>query len=192
VAGDDRTGKAALRQDLLDARSRLTAGELSRAAEQIAGHGDAAWSGLARVAAYRSFGSEPPTDLLLQRLFAAGVTVLVPVVRGDDLDWAAVNADTRWRTSSLGAAEPAGPWLGRSAVTTVDVVVVPALAVDRHGNRLGRGRGYYDRALVSVTAPVVAVVYDEEVLASVPAEPHDRRVDAVLTPSGLATLPRTR
>jgi 5-formyltetrahydrofolate cyclo-ligase len=69
-------------------------------------------------------------------------------------------------------------------VRDADVVLVPALAVDRDGHRLGRGRGYYDRALESVTAPVVAVVYDDDVIDDVPIEPHDRCVDGRLTPSG--------
>jgi 5-formyltetrahydrofolate cyclo-ligase len=67
------------------------------------------------------------------------------------------------------------------------IVVVPALSVDRRGNRLGRGRGYYDRALSDLAGSVVAVVYDDELIDEVPAEPHDRRVDAVLQPRGLTS-----
>jgi 5-formyltetrahydrofolate cyclo-ligase len=72
-------------------------------------------------------------------------------------------------------------------LAAASVVVVPALSVDRDGNRLGRGRGYYDRALSDIKAPVVAVVYDDELIDVVPAEPHDRRVDAVLRPRGLTS-----
>ena len=67
-----------------------------------------------------------------------------------------------------------------------DVVVVPALAVDRGGVRLGRGGGYYDRALrhVRPDARLVALVFDDELVDALPVEPHDRRVTAVVTPSG--------
>ena len=71
----------------------------------------------------------------------------------------------------------------------VELVVVPALAVDRRGNRLGRGAGFYDRALAgSRPATVVAVIYDDELLDTVPAEAHDVPVHAVLTPAGLTAF----
>ena len=89
-------------------------------------------------------------------------------------------------TGRFGLLEPAGPRLGPGALAAADVVVVPALAVDRRGARLGRGRGYYDRALAHARpgAVLVAVVFDDELVDALPAEPHDRRVSAVVTPSG--------
>jgi 5-formyltetrahydrofolate cyclo-ligase len=82
--------------------------------------------------------------------------------------------------------------LGRDAVATADVVLVPGLAVDRTAMRLGRGGGSYDRALgrVPVGTFVCTLLYDGEVLDEVPAEPHDRPVTAVVTPSGLTRLRR--
>ncbi|HEY4631940.1 MAG TPA: 5-formyltetrahydrofolate cyclo-ligase, partial [Blastococcus sp.] len=82
--------------------------------------------------------------------------------------------------------EPHGPRLGATAVGTADVVVLPALGISRDGVRLGRGGGYYDRALRHVRpgAVLVAVVFDDELLDHLPAEPHDQRVTAVVTPSG--------
>jgi 5-formyltetrahydrofolate cyclo-ligase len=71
------------------------------------------------------------------------------------------------------------------ALQQAEVVVVPALAADRTGVRLGRGRGYYDRALTRSVGRIVAVVYDDELMPALPSEPHDRRVDEVLQPSGL-------
>ena len=123
--------------------------------------------GLARVAAYSSFGTEPPTAALLDRLSAE---VLLPVLLPDrDLDWSA-----------------GGPPLGPGAVASCELVVVPALAVDRRGVRLGRGGGSYDRALARVPAGVltVALLHDGELVEELPAEPHDVPVQAVVTPSG--------
>jgi 5-formyltetrahydrofolate cyclo-ligase len=68
------------------------------------------------------------------------------------------------------------------------VVLVPALAVDRRGRRLGRGGGYYDRTLASLAGPAYAVVYDDEVVEEVPVEPHDVAVAGALTPSGLVVM----
>lgn len=74
-------------------------------------------------------------------------------------------------------------------LTEVDLLVMPALAIDRDGNRLGRGRGYFDRALQTIKAKkTVALVHDDELLARVPSEPHDARVDAVCTCGELIEL----
>jgi 5-formyltetrahydrofolate cyclo-ligase len=110
-------------------------------------------------------------------------------VRPDgELDWA--RYDGPLVAAGFGLLEPTGPRLGPEAVATADVVLVPALAVDRHGMRLGRGRGYYDRALgrVPVGTPVCALLHDGELLDAVPSEPHDRPVTAAVTPSGLTVF----
>ena len=129
------------------------------------------------VAAYSSFGSEPPTGPLLSALATAGVAVLLPVLLPDgDLDW-----------SQDGASQ------GREAIGRCPLVVVPALLVDRGGNRLGRGGGSYDRALTRAAgALTVAALYDEELVDRLPVEPHDVPVRAVLLPArGLVPLPLT-
>lgn len=141
------------------------------------------------VAAYAGVGTEPPTRPLLESI--AGVTrVVLPVVSGQDLSWGDLSS---WTQLSLSPTGLMGPALctdsAAEAAATADLVLLPALAVDRAGHRLGRGGGYYDRWLPD-PAPgrLIAVVYDGEVLDEVPHEPHDRRVDAALTPSGLVRL----
>jgi 5-formyltetrahydrofolate cyclo-ligase len=84
--------------------------------------------------------------------------------------------------------EPSGPRLGPAAVADAHLVVVPALAVDRTGTRLGRGGGSYDRALARVRAPSVALLYAGELVDALPAEPHDRRVSGVLVAGDSAHL----
>jgi 5-formyltetrahydrofolate cyclo-ligase len=136
-----------------------------------------------RLAAFAGVRGEPPTLPLLDALVAAGREILLPVLLEDmDLDWA-LYTDERSLTEGLrGMREPAGPRLGRDAVATADLVLAPALAVDRAGNRLGQGGGSYDRALARTSAPVLAVLFDGEITESVPADSHDRPVDGVLTP----------
>jgi 5-formyltetrahydrofolate cyclo-ligase len=121
---------------------------------------------------------------LLDALRAAGVRVLLPVVTGERLDWATYDGEGALAEGPLGLAEPSGHRLGSDALAAADVVLVPALAVDRSGHRLGRGRGYYDRALAAVSVPVIAVVFDDDVIDDVPVEAHDRDVDGWLSPSG--------
>jgi 5-formyltetrahydrofolate cyclo-ligase len=131
------------------------------------------------VAGYVGAGTELPTLPWLDALRARGVTVLLPLLRADSsLDWGAydgVLVDGR-----LGLREPL---VGGLSLSAADVVVVPGVAYDRLGNRLGRGGGSYDRALSSVTALVVGLALDDEVVESVPVESHDRRVDVVVTPT---------
>jgi 5-formyltetrahydrofolate cyclo-ligase len=140
------------------------------------------------VAAYVSFGTEPATPDLLDALLTRHVTVLLPVLRDDlDLDWAAYDGAARLAPGARGLRTPTGPRLGTGAIATAGLVLVPALAVDERGRRLGRGGGSYDRALARVPdgVPVVALLYDGEVLPDVPAEAHDRPVTAAATPAGL-------
>jgi 5-formyltetrahydrofolate cyclo-ligase len=138
------------------------------------------------VASYLSIGTEPATVDLVAALSSRGVRVLVPVLRADlDLDWAGYDPGAPLRPGAGGVPEPPGARLGPSAVADADVVLVPALAVDAHGARLGRGGGSYDRALARV-APgraVVALLYDGEVHPTVPSEPHDRPVTMAVTPT---------
>ena len=139
------------------------------------------------VACYLSVGAEPGTGPLLEALAAIGVRTIVPVLTpDDDLDWAAFAPGEPTVRGRRRTIEPMRPPLGMDAVRDADVVVVPALAVDRRGGRLGRGGGSFDRVLARVAAktPVLAVVHDDEVLDEVPTEPHDRAVSGALTPSG--------
>jgi 5-formyltetrahydrofolate cyclo-ligase len=140
------------------------------------------------VAAYASRPDEPGTGLLREALRTRGTRVLLPVVADDkNLDWAEDEGELVV-SPTLGLPEPTGPRLGHSALAEADVVIVPALAVDTFGTRLGQGRGYYDRALQGLGdgVLVLALVHDEEVLdptTPVPRDPHDVAVHGVVTPS---------
>ena len=135
------------------------------------------------VASYASFGAEPDTGPINAALLAAGVRVLLPVLHPDgDLGWAV--HDGTLLAAGRGLRQPPGADLGTGAVAGAQVVLVPALAVDRSGVRLGRGGGSYDRALPRATGLVVALLHDGELVDSLPAEPHDVRVGAVVTPAG--------
>ena len=140
------------------------------------------------VAAYLSVGTEPGTAALLSALAEREVEVLLPVLLGDgDLDWA--RAGDGVQPGPHGLLQPAGERLGVDAISRCSAVVVPALAVDRAGHRLGRGGGSYDRALPRTAAWVVALLHDGEAVTELPAESHDAPVHALLTPSrGLVRL----
>ncbi|OLR89954.1 5-formyltetrahydrofolate cyclo-ligase [Actinokineospora bangkokensis] len=144
------------------------------------------------LCAYVPIGSEPGSVQMLDEVAEAGVRVLLPIVSGrGPLDWGWYDGREYLRPGPYGLREPIGERLGEFALRIADVVLVPALAVDRAGNRLGRGAGYYDRSLAAISpdTPLVAVVRDPELFDVLPAEEHDVRMTAVLTPGrGLLRL----
>lgn len=186
------SAKALLRRELLAARRLLTGEDVERAAALLASRALELpeVAGARTVAAYVSVGSEPGTRALLDALRTRGVRVLLPVLLADnDLDWAAYEGADSLRKAGRGLLEPAGARFGTDAVLDADVVLLPGLAVDGRGMRLGRGGGSYDRVLARLTAAgahpaLIVLLYDDEVAARVPEEPHDRPVDAVVTPAG--------
>ncbi|MEV4444774.1 MULTISPECIES: 5-formyltetrahydrofolate cyclo-ligase [Streptomyces] len=186
-----------LRRGFLAVRSRLTPYDLRESAGALALRAlELPELAHARtVAAYVSVGSEPGTLALLDALHARGVRVLLPVLLADnDLDWGAYTGEGSLERVQHGGRmallEPAGERLGPEAVQDADAVLLPGLAVDRRGMRLGRGGGSYDRVLARLEhagadPALVVLLYDAEVVEHVPAEPHDRPVHAVVTPSGV-------
>ncbi|WP_206024868.1 5-formyltetrahydrofolate cyclo-ligase [Micromonospora zingiberis] len=193
--------KRAVRAGLLARRRAMTGTERRSAAARVQDELVALVRRLRpnRVAAYVPVGSEPGGAQLptaLATALPAGAQLLLPVLRDDlDLDWAVWAEGQPLVAAGRGIREPATPRLGLAAIATADLVVVPALAVDRRGVRLGRGGGSYDRTLARVPAavPTVVPLHDGELLDALPAEPHDRPVRAVVTPAGgllsLDTLP---
>jgi 5-formyltetrahydrofolate cyclo-ligase len=178
---DVAAAKTSIRREILGRRSRHTDADRARVAATLAKVFAAEFEARIRggvsplrvVALYLSFATEPGTGSLIQWLADQRVRALAPtLLPAADLGWMDV---------------PDGPPLGLDAITDAEVILVPALAVDLRGHRLGRGGGSYDRALTRVRPQqtVLAVVHDDEVLDAVPFEPHDRTVNGALTPSGV-------
>lgn len=163
--------KTELRARLLAARAGLAPDRIAEARAQVCAHVLDGFDMARRIAAFRPLRTEPGSLELLDAL-AARAAVLVPLLRADrDLDW------TPW---------PTGQPLGLDAIAGVDLVLAPALAVSRSGVRLGRGGGSYDRALARVrpNVPILALVYDDELVDELPYDDWDVRVTGAITPSG--------
>jgi 5-formyltetrahydrofolate cyclo-ligase len=141
------------------------------------------------VAAYAPLSTEPGFPDLADAVVAICGEVLLPVARASadniplPLRWASYRSGALVE-APYGLFEPAGPWLPPSTLESVRTVLLPALAVDRHGVRLGRGAGFYDRSLSlrNPSARLIAVVRDEELVDELPVEPHDVAMTHVLTP----------
>ena len=147
------------------------------------------------VAAYLSAGSEPGTLQLVAWLAANGVRVLLPVLShpiGGRLErpaWAPYEGPDRLWTGALSILEPTGQPLPSEQLPEAELVICPGLAANRLGDRLGRGGGWYDRALVhaSQSAPIWVLLNSDEVLNIIPVQQWDRRVDVIITPQQMIT-----
>lgn len=181
-------------------RNRLTRARAGQTAESHASEASALVNAVSKitvstVCAYLPFGTEPGTAALADALAAGGARVLLPVILPSPgpLDWAEYTGEADLVPSRLrGIREPGGKRLGTDAVGAAELILVPALAVDRRGVRLGRGAGHYDRSLVfaAAGATLLAVVRDEELVERLPGEPHDVRMSGALTPGrGVLELP---
>jgi 5-formyltetrahydrofolate cyclo-ligase len=182
-----RSRKMALRRQLLTSRNNINHPERDASAhslrDMVLSLPEIQMAGT--VAAYVSVGSEPGTRGLIFALWKRGTYVLLPLLRADnDLDWASYEGPDSLGPGPRGLLEPTEPPRGVPAITSADLVIVPALAVDRGGMRLGRGGGSYDRALARVgpAIPTIALIYDDELLDEVPAGPLDQPVRMVARP----------
>lgn len=149
------------------------------------------------VACYLSRPPEPDTGELVDALLAGGIRVLVPVLAAAPMrdnrllpSWAWYQGRDQLTVGTFGIPEPRADPLPADTLLEADLVLVSALAVGRDGSRLGMGSGWFDEALTHARpdACVVAVLFGEDVLPTVPVDVHDRRVDAIATEAGV-TLP---
>lgn len=182
------TTKSGLRHQALRRRAAVPAPVRAERDRAIAGHLRAIVAGGMVVCAYVPDDDEAGGSTLLDTLVGSGTQVLLPVAPADGpLEWAAYTGPAELVPGRFGIPVPSSPPQGPERIADADLVLVPAVAVDRTGNRLGRGGGYYDRSLplVGQRTRLVALADTENVLDHLPAEPHDRPVHAALTPDGL-------
>lgn len=189
--------KRALRAELRERRQLLSDAQREAAEAGVAAQLDA----LVRahharsVSCFLSATTEPGTRLFVREAVARGIRVLLPITRADGLlDWAVADDTEEISEGLFGLPEPTGQVLGPIAVNDVDLMIIPAAAIDHDGNRLGWGRGYFDKTIGSMQGcpPVYAVIYDSEVLDSLPREVHDQPVDGIVTPTQTITLSSAR
>lgn len=141
------------------------------------------------VAAFLPLPTEPPIVPAVELLLDSGVHVLVPVSHGEGaMTWHELTAEALHDPDSDAEGMPVPRQLTPATVAP-DMILIPAAAADARGNRLGWGKGYYDRYLATVPPgiPVVAVVFDDEVRTDIPVEAHDRSATHVATPSRVLT-----
>ncbi|MFV0433352.1 MAG: 5-formyltetrahydrofolate cyclo-ligase [Leucobacter sp.] len=190
--GNDEV-KRRIRREVRERRSRMDGAARTRARDTLTAQlaNLVAQHGATSVACYAPLGTEPDTSGFLAWAAGHGVEVLLPIARPDfTLEWARLDPESHTAAMSPGRhgiLEPHGPRLPAAAAADCELLLIPACAVDGRGGRLGWGLGYYDRLLATLDPrpPVFAVVYDADVLPSVPRDPHDAPITGVVTPSEL-------
>ena len=184
---DPEIQKRILRAELRERRQNMpgyerelaTAGFTARLEELVGS------TGAESLSCYLSMPTEPDTRPFVNWAEARGIRVLFPITREDGLlDWT-VGEEQVETLGLYGMPEAVGELLGPMAINDVDLILVPAAAVDRTGMRLGWGQGYFDKTLGSMEKcpPVYAVVFDSEFVEQVPREVHDQAVNGVVTPT---------
>ncbi|MDQ1564877.1 MAG: 5-formyltetrahydrofolate cyclo-ligase [Actinomycetota bacterium] len=181
--------KRALRAELRERRRTMTATERETNAAAITEQLEKLTTdlGVDYIAAYLSRPNEPGTRDFLAWACKRGIRVILPVSRDDGLlDWAPYDADDEMEDIA-GMPAPTTEILSPMAIDNVGLIIVPAATVDRTGMRMGWGQGYFDKTLGSMQKcpPVYAVIFDDELVETVPSEVHDKTVNGVVTPSGI-------
>ena len=177
-----KRAKRRIRREVLEARDALAPDLRERWGERIADRAiELPETRAARaVMLFSSFGSEVPTAPMIEQLRERGITVALPRIEDRDLVPVAYVPGDPVRTTSFGATEPVGPDLLDGAA--IDVVVVPGVAFDRSGSRIGYGGGYYDRFLRDLTAFRVGIAFSLQVVdGRLPGGNFDLPVHAIVT-----------
>ena len=184
--------KASLREAMLEARGRVSEEEMRRVGDRLCRHllDSLAFRQSRRVALYAAQGGEPDLRLFFDQALALGKEVLLPRCgAGHRLVFHRIESWSELKPGRYGLLEPQAS-ASEYGPEALDLVLVPSLAVDLEGRRLGRGGGWYDRALaarqVSADSHWLAVIHDfQRVKTDVPAGKMDQRVDGFVTEEGI-------
>lgn len=186
--------KSSLRAEVLERRRRLPADKqalddvsLARNTHTLLTRTAAEKGGRLVVAAHVPVGTEPGATVdFVGQLAEVADEILLPVCPPGPpapLRWGVYTGELR--KGRYGLDEPIGETLPPESLSRADVVLLPAVAADGTGMRLGRGAGYYDRSLIHANGLLAVILHDGEVFGSVPFDDHDRPVDVIVTPSGI-------
>lgn len=175
------------RRDALDRRAERSAAICARVATLPA------YRSAAVVHCYLPIRSEVDTRCLLASALASKQRVVVPIVRPGERElshaWLTSLAEEELEAGEFGVMQPRA--LAHAEVEECAVLVVPLLAFDRGGHRLGYGKGFYDRLLAISTAPAIGVAFAAQELAALPRAAHDLPLDWIVTEEEVITVPTT-
>lgn len=136
------------------------------------------------IAIYYAMEDEVQTSELIEQWYLKKKIVL-PVISGEDIHFYAYTGEKCLTKSTFGILEPTITTTTPVPPEQIDLFIVPGVAFDRNGNRLGRGKGYYDRYLANLTQPIIGLCFDFQLLDHIPTAPHDKKMTAIITESAI-------
>lgn len=175
--------KRELRQQIRTQKRRLSAAELAVMSEDICSKvlALASWQEAGTLLLYYPLPDEVDVRLLIKDAFESGKKVLLPVVKGDELELHLYEGEASLKEGAFGIMEPTGPLFAPEHYGEIELAIIPGMAFDSAGHRLGRGKGYYDRLLPNLkTAKLTGICFPFQLLEEVPAEAHDISVCKVI------------
>ena len=174
--------KQELRQFIRAQKRQYTAAQLAALSEEICNRvlASAWWQEAGTLLLYYPLADEVDVRPLIAEAYKGGKTVLLPVCKGDELELRLYGGADSLREGAFGIMEPTGPLFAEGQYPQIQLAIVPGMAFDRAGHRLGRGKGYYDRFLPKLDAArLQGICFPFQLLEAVPADAHDVAVKEV-------------
>ena len=176
--------KRELRQQIRTQKRRLSAAEMAVMSEVICSKvlALASWQEAGTLLLFYPLPDEVDVRMLIKDAFERGKRVLLPVVKGDELELHLYEGEASLKEGAFGIMEPTGPLFAPKHYDEIELAVIPGMAFDSAGHRLGRGKGYYDRLLPHLkAAKLIGICFSFQFLEEVPAEAHDISVCKVIS-----------
>ena len=175
--------KQELRRFIRAQKGQYTAAQLAAMSEEICSRVlvSAWWQEAGTLLLYYPLADEVDVRPLIQEAIGNGKRVLLPLCRGDELELHLYEGEGSLKEGAFGIMEPTGKKFAEKEYSSIQLALIPGMAFDRVGHRLGRGKGYYDRILPKLTnARLQGICFPFQLLDEVPAEPHDISVWEVI------------
>lgn len=182
-----RDSKAALRTQIRAHLEKMPAAERATASTEICLRlkDQEIWKSARSILFYAPLPEEPDIWPLLDDAFALGKTVALPRFAAEQKRYAACriqNTHVDLQSGRFGIREPTN-LCAKISLNELDLILVPGIAFDLNGHRLGRGKGFYDHLLALVRGLTCGVAFDQQIVSEIPIEPHDVRLSCILTPT---------
>lgn len=137
------------------------------------------------IGCFQALPGEPNLESIFAELRAEGYKLAFPTVHGDDLRFFEINSNQDWQQGPWGLREPSPERAKKVELQTLDILLIPGLAFDKVGVRLGRGKGFYDRTLQNFEGTKIGITYAYALAPELPCEAHDVRMDLIITDEGV-------
>ncbi len=182
--------KTALRKRFAEQRANLSLDEMNQKSEEILNYLSSLPEYINSATIYTFIGSLPgeiQTIMLAARALSEDKAVIVPMYHGNETppSHSVLRSINALEFSPFGILQPSPSNDIPVSISEAELIIAPCLAVDRNGNRLGMGGGYYDKFLASVSVPIIVLAYDFQIVPELPYEAHDIKIDMIITESGV-------